>query len=136
MEIPIIGLGKGLPLMSHSANKAAYICALTRIYKHRQWNMTHIGNMPSSMNVHSDYLGRDNDMSWWPSLDPFVSTDPNSFQLGAIALSMIEIIFCRSLSYQFASSGIPYVCHTGQNLSSLRNSRMGFPCSGGIAPFK
>ena len=123
---------KGLPLMSHSANKAAYICALTRIYKHRQWNMTHVGNMPSSMNVHSDYLGRDNDMSWWPSVDPFVSTNPNSYQLSAIAFcSVIENnnrdVYHNREAYAFSaitSSGIPYVCDTSQNLSSLRNSRM------------
>tara|TARA_Y100000816_G_scaffold124474_1_gene87548 strand:- start:3400 stop:4620 length:1221 start_codon:yes stop_codon:yes gene_type:complete len=120
---------KGLPTMSYSANKNAYICALTRIYKHREWNMTHVGNMPSSMNVHSDYLGRDNDMSWWPSVDPFVSTNPNSFQLGAIAFcSMIENNNREVYpTGSFTSSGIPYVCDTDQNLSSLRDSRMRIP---------
>lgn len=120
---------KGLPTMSYSANKAAYICALTRIYKHRDWNMTHVGNMPSSMNVYSDYLGRDNDMSWWPSVDPFVDVNPNSFQLGAIAFcSMIENNNREVYpTGSFTSSGIPYVCDTDQNLSSLRNSRMRIP---------
>ena len=120
---------KGLPTMSYSANKNAYICALTRIYKHREWNMTHVGNMPSSMNVYSDYLGRDNDMSWWPSVDPFVSTNPNSFQLGAIAFcSMIENNNREVYPIgSFTSSGIPYVCDTSQNLSSLRDSRMRIP---------